>query len=542
MPSKDSLAKTMRIDILPELPQADEKQGGHGTWTMSGAKPTSILHRVDPKGVRSEDYKKLLESVYDAVLLAEGAGRVVDFNSRAGDFFRCREDQLYSTNVIQLISGADENLLAAIHRNLEEHRYTLIECKCVRRDGTFFPAEVAVNRVNLDSESQLCFFVRDITVRKRAQDALREAVARLEEHDRARSQFISNVSHEVRTPLTSMIYAIANILKGVTGPVPDEVRRYLEMLDGDCRRMLNTVNDILDLRNIENHSLTLTRTTLPVSRLLRVGMESLRVQAERRSIAMKADVSYGRWFVHCDANKMERVLINIIGNAVKFTPDGGAVDALVSDDPDRDGFVRLAIRDTGIGIPPEAIDKVTLRYFTVGEQPSGSGLGLAISREIVELHGGHLEIHSPPQGHATGTVVYVSLPVVPPPTVLVVDGDDNVLNVLSGQLGARGYRVILANGVGNAVEQIVRERPGLLVMSIRLWDQDGTDLILKMKSDKALMRIPIIAMVDSDISRGKSEILQGLSIPVLSKPWEVSELMDRVERALLAVSASTRAE
>lgn len=534
MATNDSLARTMRIDILPEFRQIDVEHVNRVPWTMSGAKTTAILSRTDTGSNRSTDYRKLLESVYDAVLLTDPVGRVVDFNSRAGDFFRCREDQLYNTNIIQLISGSDDSLLAAIRRNLEEHRYTLIECKCVRRDGTSFPSEVAVNRVDLDQEIQLCFFVRDITVRKRAEDALREAVARLEEHDRARSQFISNVSHEVRTPLTSMIYAIANMLKGVTGPVPDEVRRYLEMLDGDCRRMLNTVNDILDLRNIENHSLVLNRMTLPVARLLRVGMAALKVQADRKSISLKLDAGVGQWFVNCDINKMERVIINIVGNAVKFTPEGGAVDAFVVDDPERKGFVRIAIRDTGIGIPPEAIDKVTLRYFTVGEQPSGSGLGLAISREIVELHGGHLEIQSPPRGRDTGTVVFASLPAVASPVVLVVGRDEGVQARMADQLSKHGYRVLAAKGADEAIERIGKEHAGILVVSVRLLDPDGADLILRLKRDKSFMGIPIIALADVDISGGRAELLRGLSIPVLPVPWEEAALVDRVERALLA--------
>jgi CheY-like chemotaxis protein/anti-sigma regulatory factor (Ser/Thr protein kinase) len=269
-------------------------------------------------------------------------------------------------------------------------------------------------------------------------------------------------------------------------------------------------------------------------------MAALRVQAERKSITLTCDLTFGQCFVNCDVNKMERVIINIIGNAVKFTPEGGVVDAFVTDDPEREGFVRIAIRDTGIGIPPEAIDKVTLRYFTVGEQPSGSGLGLAISREIVELHGGYLVIQSPPDGRDTGTVVFASLPAVPAPVVLVVGRDEAVRGALVAQLSTHGYEILPATGADDAIAAIERDRPGALVVGVSARDSDGADLILQVKRDKSFMGMPIIALADAALSGGSAELLRGLSIPVLPVPWEEDALVDRLERALLAGGAGLR--
>lgn len=534
-----NLAKTMRIDVIPGL-QPGASGVSSPAWQLSGSRDTGRFRRHVAARVRSEDYNKLMESIYDAVVITDEEGRLIDFNSRVGDFFRCTEDVLLRTNVLNLISGANERLLEAIHGNLNDHRYTLIEAQCIRYDNTSFPSEIAVNRVGLDAVGQLCFFIRDVTVRKRAQDALEEAVARLEEHDRARSQFVSNVSHELRTPLTSMTYAVANMLRGVVGPISDDVRRYLEMLGGDCRRLLNTVNDILDIRQIENQTIALARTVVPVGSLVRSVMASLRIQAERKGISMTTDVGDRSWFIHADAPKMERVLMNVVGNAIKFTPDHGAVSAFVSEDPERPGHVLVGIKDTGIGIPPEAIDKVTLRYFTVGEQPSGSGLGLAIAKEMVELHGGGISIRSPPPDAENGTLVCISLPSVPAPRILTVDDEEEVLKLLAYQFGRRGYQVVPARSVSEAVAVMEHDMPAAIVLDLVMPGADGTELILRMKAGKNGARTPIVVITGANLSRAKAQILQSFSVPVFAKPWDEGELIDKVEEALLSPSGVMR--
>jgi signal transduction histidine kinase len=186
-----------------------------------------------------------------------------------------------------LIAGADDAVIGTIRKNLIEHRYTLIEGTCRRRDGSSFPFRDCRQPPGYRTGGRLCFFVRDISVRKRAQDALEEAIMKLEQHDRNRSQFISNVSHELRTPLTSMIYAINNMLRGVTGALNEDQSRYLEMLLGDSRRLLATVNDILDLRKIENQTLTLVKTRMPFGRLVQGSACSLQVQAEQKGIHLR---------------------------------------------------------------------------------------------------------------------------------------------------------------------------------------------------------------------------------------------------------------
>jgi PAS domain S-box-containing protein len=528
--------RTMRIDIHPDFLGETLARKKQKAQAADKAKDTSFVVLETASRGRSADYRKLLESVYDAVLVTDEKGRIFDVNSRALDFFLCGREGLSGANVLDLISGSAPDLLEAIRRNLKAHRYTLIEAHCLRRDQSTFPAEIAVNRVDLDDEGHLCFFVRDISVRKRAQDALEDAIRRLEEHDRARSEFVSSVSHELRTPLTSMIYAIANLLRGVAGPLTDGVRRYIELLNGDSKRLLGTVNDILDLRKIEMKSLRLVKTRVPFEALVRRGAESLRVQADGKSLRLDVVSEPPARFVDCDTHKVERVVLNIVGNSVKFTEEGGAIEVRVEDDGARPGYVMMSVRDTGIGIPPEAINRVTEMYFTVGEQASGSGLGLAISKQIVELHGGRIEIESPPCGYDKGTVVRVSLPVVTPPKVLVVDDQPDVTDVVAGQVRGWGYEVRTCSDGAEALQVIGREKPAAVVLDLVLTGLSGTELILKLKADKETARIPIVVLTGAELGGDKARVMESFSIPALGKPWRESELRESLEGAFLGTA------
>jgi PAS domain S-box-containing protein len=533
MSEHDEMASTMRIDIHPDFLGESLERKKQETQVFRRATDTSLEVRKLRDQSEASPYKKLLQSIYDAVLITDHLGKVVDFNRRALDFFLCDEEEMAGTNIIDRISGADLALLDSIRQNLKDHRYTLIEAHCVRSDRSMFASEIAVNNIDLDNEGQLCFFVRDITVRKRAQEALEDAVRRLEEHDRARSQFVSNVSHELRTPLTSMIYAVANMLRGVTGTLSDGTRRYLEMLEGDCKRLLGTVNDILDLRRIETKSLKLIKNRVPFGRIVQRSTESLLVQANQKGVALTMDRGRANWFVDCDAHKIERVFLNVVGNAVKFTPDGGSIAVQMRDDPARPGFVQVCVQDNGIGIPPEALPRVTERYFTVGDQPCGSGLGLAISKEIVELHGGAIEVRSPPPGASRGTVVRVSLPATDAPMIMVANSEQKVLDDLTEQIGGQGYGVVQAFTGLEATEFIQVRKPDAVVLDLILSEVDGMEIILKMKSEKTTVRIPIIVVTGTHVDRGKAQILNNFSIPVLGKPWDEEELLDRLESSLL---------
>jgi signal transduction histidine kinase/CheY-like chemotaxis protein len=449
------------------------------------------------------------------------------------EFLAVPADTLVGGRILDFISGSSPELIDEVWANASRQRHTLIEAYCVRGDGSMFPSEIAVNRVDLGEGRELCFSIRDVTLRKQAEEAREQAMARLEEHDRVRTQFVSNVSHELRTPLTSMIYAVANLLRGVAGPLTGRVREYIEMLDGDCRRLLATITDILDLRRIDTQSLSLSRTRVPLAPLVMHAMEALRVQARQKGQTLELDPGPRWWFVDCDVAKMERVIVNIVGNAVKFTGEHGGVRLVIEPDPERAGFVRLCVEDSGVGIPRDEIDRVTQRYYTVGKQPAGSGLGLAIAKEIVDIHGGHLTIESPVPRLGRGTGVKLSLPLVESARILIVSGDAVLRERLTDEFAAHGYRVEATDDYSTPPARFESGGIDAVLLDFCSADAEARELLLGMKTRKTSLRIPVVALTPPDLSGQAAAVLRSFSIPSLPSRCAMHDVMDLVSGAFL---------
>jgi len=366
---------------------------------------------------------------------------------------------------------------------------------------------------------------REITQHKKTENILRQTLAQVEENDRAKTEFVSNVSHELRTPLSSMTYAVENMLKGVVGELPERVLSYVTMLGEDCQRLAGTVEDILDLTRIEAKKLVLNRVKMPFARFVRETVESLRGQAAEKQLDLSVSVDDGAGFVECDPRKMERVIINLVANAIKYTPESGNVRVSLQARPEGDGFLVLDVIDSGIGIDPELLSRVTERYFRIGEHITGTGLGLSLCKELLELHGGKLEMMSPPPGTEQGTQASVLLPVAAAPVVLAIDDEETTLTLLADQLGRVGYNVRTCTSGQEGLDTLTESRPDIVIVDLVLPDVDGVEVIATLKSDHAVRHVPIIVVTGAEMDRGRRDILESFAVPAIAKPWKIEELL-----------------
>lgn len=255
----------------------------------------------------------------------------------------------------------------------------------------------------------------EVAERKMVEAKLTEAANRLRSADEAKMQFVFGVSHDLKTPVVALRYAVDNLLRGMAGPVSGGVRAYLEIMARDVQRLTRTIQGVLDMSRIESDTMTLTLSCVAVDDLLRSISEELRVLADGKQQKLILELDTLDEKAEWDLLKMERAIINVIENAIKYTPKGGTVSVGLSRIPDLAGVLAIEVRDTGTGIPPEHLGKVTERYYRVNHEGGGVGLGLAISREIVELHSGQLRVESPPPGETKGTRVTMLVPFKPRP-------------------------------------------------------------------------------------------------------------------------------
>ncbi|HEX7276413.1 MAG TPA: ATP-binding protein, partial [Acidimicrobiales bacterium] len=309
--------------------------------------------------------------------------------------------------------------LAALVRGGEESR--LVECRLRRHDGAWRDVETAItNLVDDPSVNGVVLNSRDVSDRKRAERDLRvtlerehEMRERLQELDKIKTDFLSSVSHELRTPLTSILGYLEMLAEGAAGTLADDQRSILEIVDRNAQRLLILIEELLIMSRVESGTFRLSIGPVEVAKLIEGALQAVLPGHAGRELDVSVEVAGDVPVIEGDADQLDRVMINLVSNAVKFTPDGGQVRVTARTDRDGDEVV-ITVADTGMGVPLADQPRIFERFFrsstTEHLAVPGTGLGLSITKAIIEEHGGRISIASQP---GEGTQVTVRLPVRP---------------------------------------------------------------------------------------------------------------------------------
>lgn len=435
-----------------------------------------------------------LDAFYEAAFQTDHDFNIVDCNARAVEILRTPSIQaLHGRNAADL--PFEHELSAEFPTYLRERLtvvpFVVIEARVRRDDKTTFWAEIVTHR--LDDGAYLVT-LRDISARIESLQHAEAANERLRAMLRDRMEFVSNVSHELRTPLTSMSYALANLNRGICGILSEKAIGYIERLRVDVNRLMATVHDLLDLRQLENGTLTLHCTHTPLHHLLKTSVKALAIQAEMKQQTFRLEAIDTELYGFVDRQKLERVFFNILANAVKYTPEYGTITARLYR---QENVGVIEVDDNGIGISSEDLPRVSQRYFRVGSHVTGTGLGLSIVRELTELHHGTFAITSPVPQTSQGTRITLTLPLCAPPTTYIVADDPIFTETLSVTLRPLGHHLQTVT-----LNDILKERLTATVPMNFIFDGDLSqstvvNAICTLRRLPTFAQSPIIILTDS---------------------------------------------
>lgn len=407
----------------------------------------------------------------------------------------------------------------------------------------------------------------------------RRQAERVHDLDRLKIKFLTNLSHEFRTPISLILGPVDKLIEQQKH---QPSFRQLDMVKRNARRLLNLVNQLLDFRKMEEQELKVNMTEGELVSFIKDASDSFTDLAERKKIELVFSSAIDSLYTVFDHDKLERILFNVLSNAFKFTNEGGRIRLEVErlkDLPDQAAtWIAIRVSDTGIGIPEDKKEKIFELFFQSSTDTSilnqGTGIGLSITKEFIKLHGGTISVESEPGKGTTFNIHIPFTPVTAPasnneaaaeaipyiadkepleevteaetvlstqtdiPTVLLIEDNDDFRFYLRDNLRLQ-YKVLEATNGKEGWQKALAQHPQLIVSDINMPEMDGIELSRKIKSDKRTSHIPIILLT---AMTGEDEQLKGLNTGAndyITKPFNV-ELLNAKIRNLLVLNSSLK--
>ena len=506
--------------------------------------------------------RSLIESNIDALMTTDPLGIITDLNKQMEALTDCTRDELIGAPFKNYFTDPDR-AEAAIKLVLSEKKVTNYELTVQARDGK--KTVVSYNATTFydrDRRLQGVFAAaRDVTERKRFEQALQETNAELEsaksaaeKANLAKSDFLSSMSHELRSPLNAIL-GFAQLMEASSpAPTAAQAESITQILQAGWH-LLKLINEVLDLAVVESGKVSLSPEPVSLAEVLAECQAMMEPQAQQRGISMTFPKLAGACFVQADRTRVKQVLINLLSNAIKYNRPQGRVEVLcAAAGADR---LRISVQDTGAGLPPEKLAQLFQSFNRLGQEvrgEEGTGIGLVVSKRLVELMGGiigvesivgagsmfwiELRLTTAPSLVTTGGAPVVAAPAPVPAnarvrTLLYVEDNPANMKLVEKLLALRAdIRLIGAVNGTLGVELARATLPEVILMDINLPGISGIDAMKILREDPATKHIPIVALSANAMPR---DIVRGLEAGFyryLTKPIRVDEFMETVNEAL----------
>ena len=506
-----------------------------------------------------ENFRVVIEGSPSGMLMVDDRGTVLLVNRQLEQLLGYPRDELVGRNVSMLVpitvrGSHDERLqgffAAPSRRSMGEGRDLFGQ----KKDGTLVPIEIGLNPVQTDRGAFAIASVVDISDRKETETVLRVAKEVAENASRSKSEFLANMSHELRTPLNSVIGFSSILLKNKKGNQTESDLTFLGRIRDNGSHLLRLINEVLDLSKVEAGQMEVILEDVPLEELITETIEEMRGQALEKGIELTTDIPGNLGSIRADKVRIKQVLINLVGNAIKFTSKGGVqVNVVPSSTPER--AAAIDIIDSGVGIPTEKVGLIFEAFqqadTTTSREFGGTGLGLAIAREFcrmmkfditvtsernigstfrIDLTAGDSTSAPKKPLSAQAAVSGVSIDSASKrKRVLVIDDNDDARELLVEQFGDLGCDVLTATDGRTGLDLARAEIPDLITVDLMMPGMSGWDVVSELRTDPDLATIPVVVI--SFVANESRATFLG-SVRCLQKPVESNVLKRIVDEHL----------
>lgn len=492
----------------------------------------------------------ILETSLDSVIVSDSLGHVIDFNAAAERTFGYKLEDIKGKLIRDLIvphgmrvahQQGMERMQATGEKRLVGHGH--IQISACRADGTEFPVELALESAQTLDGEIIIAFLRDISERVRTEEELREARDLALAGEKAKSDFLAVMSHEIRTPLNGLLGNLT--LLGDTR-LSREQSQYQDNMEISGRQLMKHVNSVLDVARFESGKMPVRMSSFHVGQLVQEILDGQSGPAERHQTTLSwrflgTPVDWMR----SDRNHIEQILLNLVGNAIKFTK-GGRVEIEIET---HDTSIEFRVIDTGVGIAEADQQRIFEDFESAGPATGGTGLGLGIATRLVNLLKGEIGLESTP---GEGSVFWFSVPLqiveapaeteladqknAPMPGLRILLAEDNDMNAFVAQkmLEKEGHTVTLAEDGLQALEAVQHQVFDVILMDINMPRMDGLTATQKMRSEiEATKTTPILAFSANVLPEDKDRFLQNGMDGFIGKPIQMEELRSALQAVMV---------
>ncbi|MEE9239940.1 MAG: PAS domain S-box protein, partial [bacterium] len=494
-------------------------------------------------------FRNLVEFAGDAIFVNDFDGNIIDVNQRACDSLGYTREELLKLNIRDIELTFDSSQHTEKWKQIVHGEPITIEGMHERKDRTTFPIEVRLGKFELNGQELIVGLARDMTEHKQAEEKLLFAMGKAEAANEAKTEFLSNMSHELRSPLNSVIGFSEILLRdskdelvGQLAPKIRESGKYLTRL----------IEDLLDFERIEAGKVKLNLEETSIANLVNEAVVSLESRLPE-GFTVELDLSSFDEVVLCDPTRIRQVLTNMLDNAVKYSPDGGTIRVRTLMHPEE---VRVSVQDHGLGMDQEEMESIFDRFHQLESgykrRAGGLGIGLSLIRQLLELHGGHIWVESEKNKGSTFTFSLPKIPARAPEgsaqsggqpgsggenqaepwagqTILVVDDVDHYHEYMKLLMESAG-RVLSAYNGEEGIKMALREKPDIILMDLRMPVLDGFDAISRLKENPETKDIPIVALSAQSMEEDKIASTQIGAEGFTAKPIDIKELQKEMKR------------